>query len=141
LGDLNRSDGSLCYVNAGHLPPLLLRHSTGGGGAVARLESGGPVLGLLPRSSYEEGRVRVEEGDVLALFSDGLTEANNSQGEEFGEDRLRRALRIPDNGSATEICRRVLAEMRSFTGGQPRKDDLTLLIVRLVPTRAEGTPD
>ncbi len=133
-GCLDRSDGSLCYVNAGHLPPLLLRRSAGGGGAVERLETGGPVLGLLPGSSYEEGKIHVEEGDLLVLFSDGLTEAPNSQGEEFGEEGLLRALRSVNRGSASDICHSVLNEMKAFTGAQPPSDDLTLLIIRLLPS-------
>jgi serine phosphatase RsbU (regulator of sigma subunit) len=134
-GCLDRSDGSLCYVNAGHLPPLLLRRGTGSEVSAEKLETGGPVLGLLPGSSYEEGRVSVREGDVLAMYSDGLTEANNLQGQEFGEERLLRALQAPEKGSAAEICRHVLAEMKSFTGAQPPRDDLTLLVIRLVPVR------
>jgi sigma-B regulation protein RsbU (phosphoserine phosphatase) len=133
-GCLDRFDGSLFYVNAGHLPPLLLRCSAGGRVAVERLETGGPVLGLLAGSSYEEGRVSVQEGDVLALYSDGLTEANNLQGEEFGEERLLRTLQALYHGSAAEVCSHVLTEMKSFTGTQPPRDDLTLLIFRLVPS-------
>jgi hypothetical protein len=132
-GCLDRSDGSLCYVNAGHLPPLLLHRSKGNGVSVERLEMGGPVLGLLPGSSYEEGRVSVQEGDILALYSDGLTEANNLEGEEFGEERLLSALQTLDHGSANEICSGVLVNLKSYTGTQPQRDDLTLLIIRLVP--------
>lgn len=131
-GCLDRSDGSLRYVNAGHLPPILLRRSGGAGVSVERLETGGPVLGLLLGSSYEEGKVGVQEGDVLALYSDGLTEANNTKGEEFGEERLVRELQAFHRESATEICRGVLAEMKSYTGTQPQRDDLTLLVIRLV---------
>ncbi len=133
-GCLDRSDGALCYVNAGHLPPLLLRRGAGGGVAVERLETGGPVLGLLPGSPYEEGKIHVEEGNFLVLYSDGLTEAANSQGEEYGEEGLLRALRSLDHGSASNICHSILSEMKAFAGAQPLSDDLTLLIIRLLPS-------
>ena len=78
----------LYYVNAGHLPPFLLRKSGGTANGIERLETGGPVLGILPGTSYSQGEVRFEPGDLLFLFSDGLVEATNDSDEEFGEDRL-----------------------------------------------------
>ena len=132
-GCFDRADGTLWYVNAGHLPPFLVRGATGTGGTVEKLEIGGPVLGLLPDSRFEEGRVALDEGDVLVLYSDGLTEAESLRGDEYGEDRLLNALRVLDRRSAADICHGLLADMKAFTGTQPLRDDLTLLVVRLAP--------
>ena len=81
----------LCYVNAGHYPPLLVG-DRGHGIEIMRLDAGGPVLGLLPAARYEQARCDVRPGDVLVLYSDGLTEAINPAGEEYGESRLRELL-------------------------------------------------
>jgi len=132
-GCFDRAGGTLWYVNAGHLPPLLIRAADGSSGTVDKLETGGPVLGLLPGSRFEEGRIAVSAGDVLVLYSDGLTEAESPKGEEYGEIRLQEALRHGEGGSAAEICRRLIADMKAFTKTQSLRDDLTLLVVRFAP--------
>jgi len=124
----------LCYVNAGHLPPLLLRN--GGSGPlpeIDRLDAGGPVLGVIPQARYQAQRVRVHPGDTLVLYSDGLLEASNRRGEEFGEERLISALIRAFRSPPTEVCRAILAETRAFLDGEPLTDDLALLVVRFVP--------
>ncbi len=81
---LNLRSGDLTFCNAGHNPPLLARSD----GSVQRLEGGGPVLGILPGLSYQERSCVMEDGDMLLLYSDGVTEAQSPSGEEFGEERL-----------------------------------------------------
>lgn len=122
----------LCYVNAGHLPPLLVRRLQTGKFDVHRLDDGGPVLGVIAGASYRAGRIEVQAGDVLVLFSDGLVEATNEEGEEFGEGRLVELVIRCIDRSAAEIREAVLAEARRFVGTQPLRDDLTLLISRVV---------
>ncbi len=118
----------LRYVNAGHVPPILLRRATGQLSLVERLSEGGPVLGVLPGASYEQGEVRVEPGDLLVIVSDGVVEAGDGR-EEFGEGRLVEAIRGEWGRSAPAICDAVLARVRAFEGGRPSRDDLTLLIL------------
>lgn len=123
----------LSYINAGHLPPLLIR-KTGGSNhfEVHRLdEGGGPVLGLLPHAAYEQVRIAIMPGDLLVVFSDGILEAANALDEEFGEERILAAIEENWAGSPTEICDAVLTKVRAFLGKQLPHDDQTLMVVRL----------
>jgi sigma-B regulation protein RsbU (phosphoserine phosphatase) len=124
--------GLLQYVNAGHLPPLLVR-ANGGTQTEERLETGGPVLGLLPQAQYRSGVTQVDAGDVLVIFSDGVCEATNAKDEEFGEARISEIVRRNIKLTPQEICNAVLAEVKVFLGDLKAHDDQTLLIVRLVP--------
>jgi serine phosphatase RsbU (regulator of sigma subunit) len=124
-------DRSCRYVNAGHLPPLVVPRDPASGLAVRRLDVGGPVVGLLPGAPYESATIQLQPGDVLVAYSDGLTEAENSQGDEFGDDRLISAVEEGRRGTADEILQHVLSEARRFVGRQPFRDDLTLLVARI----------
>jgi sigma-B regulation protein RsbU (phosphoserine phosphatase) len=118
----------LCYVNAGHYPPLLIG-DRGHGPAIVRLDAGGgPVLGILPEARYEQARCEVCPGDVLVLYSDGLTEATDPAGEEYGESRLRELLATTDARSPDAIRDAILASASVFLAGAPLRDDLTLLV-------------
>ena len=103
----------LCYVNAGHCPPLLTRKRNGEL-AVDRLESGGPVLGMLPKAEYEQTSLQLCPGDLLLMYSDGLIEATNSLGEEYGEKRLRKLLTNSVEKSPAEIRQVILASLQRF---------------------------
>jgi hypothetical protein len=120
----------LCYVNAGHYPPLLIG-DRGHGPEILRLDAGGgPVLGMLPAARYEQARLEVRSGDVLVLYSDGLTEAANATGEEYGENRLRELLATADAGSPESIRDAILGSVSAFVGAAPPRDDLTLVVAR-----------
>jgi len=119
----------LGYVNAGHHPPLLVGER-GHGIEITRLDAGGPVLGLLPAARYEQARCDVRPGDVLVLYSDGLTEATNPAGEEYGESRLREFLATADAGSPDDIRDAILASASPFLGTAPPRDDLTLVVAK-----------
>jgi sigma-B regulation protein RsbU (phosphoserine phosphatase) len=80
----------LRYVNAGHLPPILVRQIAGGEIEIERLTEGGPVLGLLQKTDYRQGQATVCPGDLLVLYSDGVVEAENAACEQFDEDRIPR---------------------------------------------------
>ena len=120
---------SLRYVNAGHCPPLLARKRDGGA-EISRLDAGGPVLGILPQAKYEQTTVEVSSGDVLVMYSDGLAEAANALGEEYGESRLRELLASLIEQSPDEIRRSVLASLAAFSGGSELQDDLTLVVAQ-----------
>jgi serine phosphatase RsbU (regulator of sigma subunit) len=123
---LDAAGGELAYANAGHNPPVLMRAS----GEAQMIEGGGPVLGLLPMAPYRQMRVRLEPGDLLALYSDGVTEANNTANEEFGEERLIEALKLNRTEPAETIVQAVRAALAGFTAGAPQADDITLVIAK-----------
>jgi len=127
--------GLLRYVNAGHLPPLLIRAA---GAEAERLEAGGPVLGLLPAAQYSSGTARVEPGDVLVVFSDGVAEAANIHDEEFGDTRITDIVRRNIALGPQEICDAILREVELFLGPMKPHDDQTLLVVRLVPATKQS---
>lgn len=119
------------YLNAGHLPALWLRRQPEGAWRVDRLAEGGPVLGLLPAQAYQTASVPANAGDVIVLFSDGITEAPNRHDEQFGEERLIAVAQQHAHLPARATCDAILAAVRSFTGDRPAPDDQTLLVVRL----------
>jgi sigma-B regulation protein RsbU (phosphoserine phosphatase) len=119
-------DGTVEYCNAGHNPPFLMTAS-----GHARLIEGGAPIGLFEAGAFETGRARMSPGDVLVLFSDGVTEAENAKGEEFGDERLEACLsgaREQPAAAALESIQRALA---SFCGGTPARDDVTLMAIKM----------
>jgi serine phosphatase RsbU (regulator of sigma subunit) len=125
------------YVNAGHDAPFLLRRSFGSGPArpseVQRLATGGLPLGAFADSEYRETSIALEAGDLIAIYTDGITEAVNPADEEFGVTRLEALLRENADLPAAELCRQVLETVDRFRAGGPQQDDMTLLIVRVPP--------
>jgi sigma-B regulation protein RsbU (phosphoserine phosphatase) len=128
----------LRYINAGHLPPLLIRTGEFGNLEVERLESGGPVLGVLPDTRYTQGQLAVRKGDLLVAFSDGILETANLAGDEFGENRLIDAIRTGWKDSAGSIRNIVLERVTAFANQQSAHDDRTLFAVRF--KHAAGHP-
>jgi phosphoserine phosphatase RsbU/P len=116
--------GTLVYTNAGHYFPMLVRAD----GTFGRLETGGPVLGVLADAEYEQAHVALTAGDRLVLFTDGLTEARNADGEEFGEQRLLDAAIEHRSCSAPALQARLAEHVASFTGGLMH-DDATLIVL------------
>ena len=128
---VDRSAAVLRYVNAGHLPPLLIRQRQGAASEVQRLDSGGPVLGLLPGARYRQAEVPIQAGDLLIVFSDGILEAANSRDEEFGEEGVLASVERHRDMPPTELCAAILDDVRAFLGKELPQDDQTLLVVRL----------
>lgn len=131
LGSVSAS-GVLTCTNGGHNPPFVI-----GAGGVRRLETGGPVIGLLPMALFEQESVQLEAGDVVVLFSDGVSEAMSLAGEEFGDDRL---LAVAQAGLALPVetqVERIVEAVRHFTIGAPQSDDITVMLIRYL---GEGTP-
>ena len=120
------SDGRFISSNAGHNPPIVVRRD----GTVHRLEKGGTPLGLFAASIFEEEELTLAPGDTLLLFSDGLSEAENSDLEEFGEDRLIESIGAERHREPVALLDFLLASARSFAGAHPQNDDITALIVR-----------
>lgn len=126
VGFYDDSTRRLLYTNAGHLPPLLVR-----GDQVQALGVGGSVVGLFPDSDYEQETVELQPGDWLVAYTDGITEAENSYGEEYGSERLLRFLqRTVDSLSPESVIDAVLAELQQWSPGMEPSDDCTLLVAR-----------
>jgi len=120
--------GELAYVNAGHNPPLLVRAS----GGFEALEGGGMILGIMPKAVYQERQAALLPGDVLVLFSDGVTEATDPRGQEFGEERLASLVCKLRDRPSSEIVDQILQAVLSFSEGAPAADDITVVIARKV---------
>jgi serine phosphatase RsbU (regulator of sigma subunit) len=123
-GVLDAESGMLAYCNAGHNPPYLL-----GRDGTRRLLRTGMALGVVAGEDWEQGSVRLGEGDVLVLYTDGATDAQTPDGEFFGDDRLGSAAWDNRARSAQEIQAALLQEIHAFVGDAPRFDDLTLIVV------------
>ncbi|MBK8467256.1 MAG: SpoIIE family protein phosphatase [Chloracidobacterium sp.] len=126
VAELEPVTGKLTYINAGHNPPLIGRAD----GTVEQLSSGGLPLGLMPMAEYEVGEVALNSGDVLIIYSDGVSEANNLAEEEFGLDRLTNVLKANLRNTASGIRDKVESALSAFTGTAPANDDITLVIVK-----------
>jgi serine phosphatase RsbU (regulator of sigma subunit) len=113
------------YSNAGHLAPILLND-----GELVRLDSTGTVLGLFPDQKYEARSVELPPGSLLAVFTDGVTEAVNDVDEEFGEERLLETLREYQTHPPEEIYRQAVARVRQWQGALKQHDDITLIIAK-----------
>jgi phosphoserine phosphatase RsbU/P len=121
---LEPANRRLTFTNAGHCPPLLMRAN----GQTEKLERGGAVLGRLPGWKYEQGEVTLGVNDVLVLFTDGVTEAENSEQQEFGEERLTACVRSCGEMTAAGLQRELLAQVGKHCGNRFH-DDATLMIV------------
>jgi serine phosphatase RsbU (regulator of sigma subunit) len=129
LAELDPVSKVLTYINAGHNWPVLRRAP----GTIERLETGGLPLGLMPNARYESGEVALAPGDSLVIFTDGLIEAENDKEEEFGEERMLRILRSRSDMRAAEVLQDLMTSADQFVGTAPQHDDITCLVMRLVP--------
>jgi sigma-B regulation protein RsbU (phosphoserine phosphatase) len=120
----------LAYVNAGHNPPLVLRKSAAAW-QVFRLQTGGPVIGLLPQC-YQQESFPLEPGDLVVLFTDGVSESMNGHHEEWGEDRLIEFAKTCYGLPAFEAMTRILAAAEAFAAGASQHDDMTLVVFRVL---------
>lgn len=123
----------LTYVNAGHNPPLLVRHNENGSTdtRVTLLNIGGPVIGAFSNSLYEQETVEMSCGDTLIAYTDGLTEALNREGQEFGESRLLNLAGEHAGLAAEELSDRIVSSVQQWCGETPQHDDLTLVIMKV----------
>lgn len=122
----NPATGDFAFANAGHNPPIIVRAS----GEIEMLEGGGPVLGILPIAKYDEQNAGLGKGDVLVIYSDGVTEATDLAEEEYGEERLTNIVRQHRAESADAIVSAVTESVSRFTAGAPQADDITLIVAK-----------
>jgi serine phosphatase RsbU (regulator of sigma subunit) len=124
----------LTYVNAGHNPPLLVRRKKSEGETARELiplTGGGPVIGIIPGMTYEQRSIQMQSGDILVAFTDGITEAFNTQNEEFGDRRLREAIDSGDNLSPRELMDGIISKVRQWCSGAPQSDDMTMVVMKV----------
>jgi serine phosphatase RsbU (regulator of sigma subunit) len=136
LGILNLKTGAMEYVNAGHQPPLILRHNHE---KFEELTDGGPPVGLLPDADYVAGKIMLNSGDILTLYTDGIVEAENETGEFYENHRLEQVIRNCRNLSPLETIEKLREGVEGFCGGNPPNDDLTAIVVRESPDTASKT--
>ena len=126
----------LSYVNAGHNPPVILRKSDAGI-AVFRLEDGGLPVGLL-RKGYQQESFLLEPGDLMVLFTDGISESMNARDEEWGEERLIDFAKTCHGLPAVDTLNRIMAAADVFAAGASQHDDMTLVVVRILVAGPAG---
>lgn len=131
--ELDPKTGSLAFLNAGHNPPLIVHP----GGTMEQLASGGLPLGIMAGAEFREGKTKLEPGDVLVIYSDGVSEAVNRAGEEFNATRLYEVVARNLDASAAGIRDRIESALSKFCDGTPAADDITLVIVKRLAESAD----
>lgn len=126
LAEFDPASRTLTYTNAGHNPPLLRRSS----GVIEHLERGGMPLGIQADAPYDSGQTSLQPGDWLVIFTDGLVEAMNTLGEEYGEQRVMNILQAGASATPQELLRRMMSDLDAFVGTTPQHDDVTCLLVK-----------
>jgi len=119
------------YVTAGHIPPIVYRKATN---SIERLEQGGTVLGLFDSAPFTEGESQMLPGDILCVFTDGISEAwdddGEEYGEEYGEDRLAKLVKKNESLSVVELEKLIQSDVETYTKGRPATDNVTVIIVK-----------
>ena len=124
--ELDPTTGALSFLNAGHNPPIIIHAA----GTTEHLGASGIPLGIMAEAPYREGRTQLHPGDVLVVYSDGVTETQNPQGEEFGPELLLDVVSRNIDASAAAIRDKIEASLTKFAQGTPAVDDITLVIVK-----------
>ncbi len=130
-GQFDATASTLTYVNAGHNAPVVLKQSNGSG-EIVRLETGGTVIGLASQFTYQQARIKLDRGDLLVAFTDGITEAMNTAEEEWGEESLIRTIRSCRELTARQTVARIMEAADAFAAGAEQHDDMTIIALRLM---------
>jgi sigma-B regulation protein RsbU (phosphoserine phosphatase) len=126
---IDPASGQVSYVNAGHPPPVVVTAN-----GARWLDEGGPLAGVMPKARYQPGEIHMAPGDLLAVYSDGVTEAERPGGGElFGDQRLFEALRCARGGSAGDALAALLAAVDAYAGPGEPADDISVIVVRRLP--------
>jgi sigma-B regulation protein RsbU (phosphoserine phosphatase) len=135
LGRFNNGTCTLNYCNAGHNPPLIFRKQETGRNPVSWLQPTGAAIGLVEEFQISSETITLALGDILLLYTDGVTEAVNLQEEEFGRERLAALVRQESDLSAKELVQALRHMLREFTNGQPLADDTTIVACKIAPNK------
>jgi len=136
LGLVDTRRNGLHYINAGHVPPILINGDTG---EHKLLQDGGTVVGLFPTAEYERGSAKLNPGDVLVTSTDGITEASNANDEEYGYERLAQCVSRNRHKTAEQIIEAVLEEVRGYAVGGVHVDDKVLMVLKVTKDRGLDT--
>jgi sigma-B regulation protein RsbU (phosphoserine phosphatase) len=120
---------TLEYASGGHNPPLLMRTSTG---ESLLLEEAGPIMGILPDAQFTNTTLKLEPGDILVLFTDGVTEQEGESGEEFSLDRLKKTILSKEYDPAAAIVTSIAEAVSTFAGTKEQSDDLTVVVAKVL---------
>ena len=136
MGLVDTRRNGLHYINAGHVPPILINGETG---EHKLLQDGGTVVGLFPTAEYERGSAKLNPGDVLVTSTDGITEASNADDEEYGYERLAQCVSRNRHKTAEQIIEAVLEEVRGYAVGGVHVDDKVLMVLKVTKDRGLDT--
>jgi sigma-B regulation protein RsbU (phosphoserine phosphatase) len=125
----NPSRRTLQYASGGHNPPLLVRTSTN---ETFQLDQSGPIVGILPDAQFTDTVVPLQSGDILTLYTDGVTEQENQNEEQFSLDRLKNLILNNENDSASALATHITDAVSTFAGTKEQEDDLTLVIAKIL---------
>jgi sigma-B regulation protein RsbU (phosphoserine phosphatase) len=120
----------LTYVNAGQNPPIVIR-CRNWQSQVFRLQPGGAPVGMFADTNYNSVSFQLEEGDILVACTDGIIEAENAEGEPWGQQRLENLFQSCQRQTATQVLQQIVHEVSVFTAGGPQKDDITLVVMQV----------
>jgi sigma-B regulation protein RsbU (phosphoserine phosphatase) len=136
IGALDTASHTLTYCNAGHNPPLVLRKRDGQEDSMFWLGPTGPAIGLVEEIEFREETTKLQPGDILLLYTDGVTEAFNAQNEQFGQERLATIVGQGTSLPAGELIRVIRQELQEFTDGRPLADDTTIVVYKTADGQA-----
>jgi serine phosphatase RsbU (regulator of sigma subunit) len=125
----DQANRTLQYANGGHNPPLLVRPKTG---ESLLLDAGGPIMGILPQAKFSNTMVALDQGDILTLFTDGVTEQENEAGDEFSIKRLEEVVRSKEKEPAAALVTQISEAVSTFAGVKAQVDDLTVVVVKVL---------
>jgi sigma-B regulation protein RsbU (phosphoserine phosphatase) len=132
LSSYNPATRTLVYCNAGQNPPLLFRQNQNASDAVSWLWPTSPAVGLVERPTLQQASLKLLSGDILVLYTDGVTEAMNARSEQFGPQRLEHAVQRWSSGSVRDIIQGIRQEVVKFTGRETQEDDITILVCKVI---------
>lgn len=130
---VNTENQKIIYTNAGHNAPILLRKD----GEIVRLQTGGIVIGFLQNFEYRQEELNFTPGDILLLYTDGITEAMNAKNEEFGEERLIATLKANKDKNVYDIRKAIIQEVQKFSARKAQDDDMTLLVCKFEESQSQ----
>lgn len=125
----NQAGKTLQYANGGHNPPLLIRSKDG---QSLQLEAGGPIMGILKEAQFSNTVIALNPGDILTLFTDGVTEQENEAGDEFSINRLQEVVRRNELEPAAALVAQITEAVSTFAAEKPQADDLTVVVVKVL---------
>ena len=132
IGAFDSSAKSLTYCNAGHQPPLVLRKSGSREKSAVLLKPTGAAIGLVETAGFGEETIDLQEGDLLVLYTDGVTEAMNMRNQQFGRERLETLIAQVENMPVKKVIQKIRLGLEEFSEGKPLADDTTIMVCRVV---------